>query len=92
VDRSTQTGEPGPSSPLARLVAPPVCRDNQTGAAVVVLYAGLAPGLIGIFQMDIRVPMNTRQFFGGGCRFPDDTSVIGFDTSIGFYMPTTGPM
>jgi uncharacterized protein (TIGR03437 family) len=81
VDREMRTGEPGPASPPARLLSPITCRDNQAGVPVEVLFAGRAPGLVGFFQVDLRVPMSSGRFFGGQCTFPDNTS-------IGLYIPT----
>src|SRR5438128_259734 len=55
-------GEPAPSAPLARLIVPLNCALQQTGnpaedgAPVDVLLAGLAPGMFGVYQMDLRIP------------------------------------
>jgi uncharacterized protein (TIGR03437 family) len=60
VSPTVQPGDPAPSAPLARAVTPPVCSlatfhsGGQT--AVEVAFAGLAPGLAGYYQMDLRLP------------------------------------
>jgi hypothetical protein len=47
------------------------------------MFAGLAPGLIGFYQMDVRIPMDARAFFSATCTLPEDAS-------FAFYMATTG--
>jgi uncharacterized protein (TIGR03437 family) len=51
-----QTGFPTPTDDLRPLVAPLICRflPDQTEAET--LFAGLAPGMIGIYQVTLRVP------------------------------------
>jgi uncharacterized protein (TIGR03437 family) len=51
VSPTPATGEPGPFAPFARTVNPAPCEGE-------VLYSGIAPGLIGIYQVDIRLPAN----------------------------------
>jgi uncharacterized protein (TIGR03437 family) len=49
-------GLPGPSSPLATtLNAPQVTLGGQ---AVQVLYSGLAPGEVGVYQLNVAIPKN----------------------------------
>ncbi len=47
-------GEPAPVSPLARTVETPVV--TVGGADAEVLFSGLAPGLVGLYQVNVRVP------------------------------------
>ena len=47
-------GIPTPMSPLSRTVTPVVCA--VSGYPADVWFAGLAPGLVGIYQFDIRLP------------------------------------
>jgi uncharacterized protein (TIGR03437 family) len=49
------TGTPAPANPLAVLPNPPVCTSDPGGPANIV-YLGLAPGLIGYYQMDVQMP------------------------------------
>ena len=60
VDRTPADGTPAPADPPARTVAPITCSvlgaDSVTQLEVPVLFAGLAPGLVGYYQMDIRLP------------------------------------
>jgi uncharacterized protein (TIGR03437 family) len=53
-----QTGIPTPAAPLFRLADPFDCRLGypQGSPAVDVLFAGLAPGMIGIYKVSIRLP------------------------------------
>jgi uncharacterized protein (TIGR03437 family) len=83
VDRVMRTGEPAPASPPARLLAPIACRENQTGASLEVLFAGLAPGLVGFYQMDLRVPADAGEFYGVTCTLPENVS-------FGLLMPAKG--
>jgi len=60
VDSQPPDGMPAPADPLARTVIPVTCwawgSDNATMLDIPVLYAGLAPGLAGLYQMDVRLP------------------------------------
>jgi uncharacterized protein (TIGR03437 family) len=75
VDRAMRTGEPGPASPPARLLDPVTCRDTESGAPSEVLFAGLAPGLVGFYQLDLRVPAEAAEFSGIVCTLPEGVSV-----------------
>ena len=52
---------PAPANPPARTITPLTCSawgaDNVTRMDFPVLYAGLAPGLVGVYQMDVRLPV-----------------------------------
>jgi uncharacterized protein (TIGR03437 family) len=66
------TGMPAPSDPLARTVTPVTCSTytaDSNALDVPVLYAGLAPGLVGYYQLSIRIPAATvREGFFLGCK------------------------
>jgi uncharacterized protein (TIGR03437 family) len=50
-------GTPAPSSPLPRVVNPvTVAEAYAPSTPLAVLYAGLAPGLIGIYQLTVQLP------------------------------------
>ncbi|MFN3323208.1 MAG: hypothetical protein ACK5AZ_06915 [Bryobacteraceae bacterium] len=63
------TGHAAPSDPPARAVArPAVLVDGQPAE---LLFAGLAPGLVGVYQLDVRLPLSlpdgtARVTIGGG--------------------------
>ena len=60
VSPTVQVGDPAPSAPLARVVNPPMCSlatfhsDGQIPLEID--FAGLAPGLAGYYQVDLRLP------------------------------------
>ena len=79
VDRSQADGVPAPSDPPASTVVPITCwawgADNVTQLDIPVLFAGLAPGLVGYYQMDIRVPAsNLRASVQLNCTGEGDNS------------------
>jgi len=49
-----EAGNPAPSTPLARVAIPPDVRLGGTPMAV--SFAGLAPGMIGVYQLNARAP------------------------------------
>ena len=51
-----QTGMPAPMSPLASALTAPVVTLGSANLSV--LYAGLAPGEIGVYQINVKVPAN----------------------------------
>ncbi len=56
VDNQPATGEAAPSSPLATCrISPQVTIGGQNAT---VLYAGLAPGFVGLYQLNATVPAN----------------------------------
>jgi uncharacterized protein (TIGR03437 family) len=59
VSPSLITGLPGPGNPLATALAPPTV--NLGGVNLPVLYAGLAPGEVGVYQINVMVPTNAPQ-------------------------------
>ena len=54
VDQPVTDGGPAPSSTLAQPLIPPVFTIN--GAPYPLLFAGLTPGLVGLYQMNFQVP------------------------------------
>jgi uncharacterized protein (TIGR03437 family) len=61
VDRPVATGEPGPSPEPARVTLAFACyvREIDPGGRVVgveVPFAGLAGGVVGVYQIDITIP------------------------------------
>jgi uncharacterized protein (TIGR03437 family) len=58
VTNAPPSGLPSPSGPLAVAeITPGVSIGNFAGR---VLFAGLAPGFIGLFQVNVEVPANAR--------------------------------
>jgi uncharacterized protein (TIGR03437 family) len=55
---SVSAGTPSPSSPLAVVSGVQVFfgDPSYTQAAIIVDWAGLAPGLIGVYQLNLRIP------------------------------------
>jgi uncharacterized protein (TIGR03437 family) len=54
VTPNVANGAPGPSSPLATAVVPPTI--TLGGAQLTVGFAGLAPGMVGVYQINAEVP------------------------------------
>jgi uncharacterized protein (TIGR03437 family) len=55
------TGQPAPSNPLSYSVVQPTV--TLGGVELPVLYAGLAPGLVGVDQINVSVPFNVPTGF-----------------------------
>ena len=55
---SVPTGEASPADPPARITGSLTCEVN--GNAAQVLFAGMAPTEVGIYQVDVRLPQDTR--------------------------------
>ncbi len=60
VDPPVKDGEPGPTSPLSLVTTPVQCNAP-------VLFAGLAPGLIGFYQLDVHLPLTGLGNFELSC-------------------------
>jgi uncharacterized protein (TIGR03437 family) len=61
VSPSVPLGVPAPANPPARIVAPLECTFFDGGPnPAEILYAGLAPGMFGIYQVSLRVPVGLR--------------------------------
>ena len=56
VTNQPASGAPAPSNPLARTIATPTVTIG--GITAPVLYSGLAPGAVGLYQIDAQVPFN----------------------------------
>ena len=54
VDAAVNSGYPGPSDPLAQALVQPTVTLGGTGLPV--SFAGLAPGEVGVYQIDAKVP------------------------------------
>lgn len=74
VDRLMRTGEPGPGSPPAKLVDPIWCRQSISSATIETTFVGLAPGLTGIYQLDMRVPSDAQGWLPVTCHFADNST------------------
>ena len=57
IDTNVPSGQPAPLDSLVRVVAPVDVLIN--GAATQVQFAGLAPGYIGLYQVNARIPAKT---------------------------------
>jgi uncharacterized protein (TIGR03437 family) len=70
VDPPVETGAPAPVSRPVYARRMPVCRCWQAGIEVPieVLFAGLAPGLVGVYQVSIRMPANLQESETGSLR------------------------
>lgn len=56
VSNTPADGEPSPSSPLAEGQKPDVVINGRTIPAGDVLFSGLAPGFVGLWQLNVRIP------------------------------------
>lgn len=58
VTLAVASGQTGPLNPPAAVVNQPIClmNDATSGVPVAVRFAGLAPGLNGIYQLDLQLP------------------------------------
>ena len=82
VDAAVEPGAPSPSIPPAHLQLPLSChfapKDISTSERPVeILFAGLAPGLAGYYQLTIRIPPDVSIMYGDAlivCGFPNPGS------------------
>jgi uncharacterized protein (TIGR03437 family) len=70
------TGQKTPTSgPLHKAIYPPICGVPLTGFATLnasIRFAGLAPGYVGLYQLDLEVPSGLVNADSQlGCSFPD---------------------
>jgi uncharacterized protein (TIGR03437 family) len=79
VDGVVPSGKPTPADRLYEITAP--CQWSAIGdfgqpeRPFDVLFAGLAPGLIGLYQLDLRIPLDwPYTLFSAGCRTPEGVS------------------
>lgn len=70
------TGMPGPSDPLAISILSPEV--TLGGAKLPLLYAGLAPGEVGVYQINVKVPSSTPT----GLSIPLSITQGGVNTTI----------
>ncbi len=56
---AVETGQPAPSSPLAYTITQPTV--TLGGTSLPVLYSGLAPGMVGVDQINVSVPFNVPE-------------------------------
>jgi uncharacterized protein (TIGR03437 family) len=73
---SVATGQPAPSNPLALTIAPPLV--TLGGVQLPVMYSGLAPGEIGVYQINVSVPRGVPT----GMSIPLQISQAGESTSL----------
>ena len=57
VDGTIGAGQAAPSSPLLRVVAPVAVQFGST-AQIIPDFAGLAPGFVGLYQVNVAIPQN----------------------------------
>lgn len=81
VDFQPADGMPGPADPPSHTVTLVSCwawgADNRTQLAIPVLYSGLAVGLVGIYQLDVRLPAsNLRPSVQLSCTGEGDNSTF----------------
>jgi uncharacterized protein (TIGR03437 family) len=77
VNPAVAAGTPTPSSPLSATVSPVTA--NIAGRAATVTWAGLAPGMIGVYQVNIIVPLSAPS---GGARLALFVDGIGSQTGV----------
>jgi len=56
VSNQPADGEPSPGGPLAEGEKPDVVINGRTVPAADVLYSGLAPGFVGLWQLNVKIP------------------------------------
>jgi uncharacterized protein (TIGR03437 family) len=75
VDGTLESGKPTPSNRLYRMTANCTWRiftGSRNIQPIEPEFAGLAPGLIGIYQFNFKIPTNWDiPFFNPYCEFPD---------------------
>lgn len=85
------TGEPAPSDPLAVATEPITCElETKITQNVDLLFAGLAPGMIGVYQVDVRLP-RTLDAARGILRFRVGASIYRPGTGGRFPLEQVGP-
>ena len=69
VEGTVQTGEPTPIGPLFPIRGRLACRFAPYTTDAETLFAGLAPGYVGLYQVTFRMPMeaNPGNLAGGRC-------------------------
>jgi uncharacterized protein (TIGR03437 family) len=91
VNPAPPAGLPAPLSPLSLLTRPMSCilqADPNPGDPVDVLFAGLAPELLNVFQVDVRLPVSFRASLSAlRCQVGDPA--LGY--FIGGFLAVMGP-
>jgi uncharacterized protein (TIGR03437 family) len=62
VSPNVKAGDPSPSKPLALTLVPPIV--TLSNATLPVHYSGLAPGFVGVYQINVGVPIHPETGFG----------------------------
>jgi uncharacterized protein (TIGR03437 family) len=75
VTNQPPTGSPGPTNPLARTITTPTVTIG--GAPANVQFSGLAPGFVGLYQINAEVPAGTAT----GSSVPVVVSIGGIDSN-----------
>ena len=86
VSPAVAAGTPTPASPLSATVTPVTA--NIGGRTATVTFAGLAPGLIGVYQVNIIVPLATPS---GTARLALYADGIGSQTAVTIQVAQAGP-
>ncbi len=76
VTRPVGTGQPAPAGPLALTLETPAIRLD--GRAAEVLFSGLTPGFVGLYQVNVRIPAG----IAAGARIPLVLSIGGVEAPI----------
>jgi uncharacterized protein (TIGR03437 family) len=85
------TGQPTPPQPLYPIVNPFTCRFFPYTAAAETLFAGLAPGFTGMYQVTFRMPEQSTApgpITGGTCEWSSGSGGGGFSWS---HLPMASP-
>lgn len=72
VNNQPPSGTKAPANPLSTTLLPPTV--NIGGVAAQVVFSGLSPGFIGLYQVNVRVPMNAPP--GGSSCIDDGRCVL----------------
>jgi uncharacterized protein (TIGR03437 family) len=78
---AVKTGEAAPANPPSAAVTPLVC--DLDGIPADVLFAGLAPGFVGYYQVSLRLPIHLP----GGVDMTLSCSADGHPGGISFRLP-----
>lgn len=73
---AVQTGMPGPMNPLASAIVSPLVTIGD--AALPLLYAGMAPDEVGVYQINVKVPASVPS----GLSIPLTITQAGMETTI----------
>jgi uncharacterized protein (TIGR03437 family) len=77
VSPAVSTGEPAPvREPLSRIVNPMTCQASPQQANIPVKFAGLAPGLTGVYQVDIQAPAGFSKANLLTCTITDSSGTV----------------